>query len=275
MTLDDLQLMFNRALFLTFNKKKLLCVFSVLAGCGLLAVFFRGLAFTSGYWMSLSLSFLPIFLCSGILLALGIFLVRIYHDEVKGKEVSMRSVFLKSWDILLGAAYFAFPIMLIYLVAWTGLGFFLLLKEIPSIGEPIGVVLSFAPFLLNLFSLLLCVFSLGILFFVAPMIALQGKVPVAQVSEGLMKRIKENVFLNLLMSLVAISPLLISVFLLTLAAFMSGSVSETTVTSLQVALTWFFMMIPFVALLAPSVTFFFQFAAEVHVFFKKRQQAAQ
>jgi hypothetical protein len=88
MDFQTFSFIFNRALAFTFSKKKLLFVFCVLALSGLLVVFFRGLALHAGQWVKLSLTFLPIFICTGILLSTGILLIRIYHDEVKKRDVN-------------------------------------------------------------------------------------------------------------------------------------------------------------------------------------------
>jgi hypothetical protein len=174
MTLADIQFIFNRAVAYTFDKKKLLLVFLILAMCGLLVVFFRGLALSAGQWVSMSLTFLPIFLCAGVLLSTGILLIRIYHDEIKNRFVNYRTILAKSWDVIIGASYFSIPIILSYLLLWMLMGIFVLLRQIPLIGEFFGVVLAFAPFLINLGSLVLCLLSLSLLFFVAPIIALRG-----------------------------------------------------------------------------------------------------
>ena len=84
---------FNRALAFTFSKKKLLFVFCILALSGLLVVFFRGFALHAGQWVQLSLTFLPIFICTGILLSMGILLIRIYHDEIKQREINYWNTF--------------------------------------------------------------------------------------------------------------------------------------------------------------------------------------
>src|SRR5208337_3939660 len=101
-----------------------------------------------------------IFLCAGFLLAAGVILVRIYHDEVKERPTRYRDIVAKSWEVAIGSSYFSIPIILCYLLLWMLLGIFVLLKEIPGIGDLFGVLLSFGPFLINLGSLLLCVISL-------------------------------------------------------------------------------------------------------------------
>src|SRR5690606_8325008 len=98
MTLDDVRCIFNRALMKAFDRTKWLLTFTVLALCGVMTVFFRGVAVNATQWLVLSMTFLPIFLCAGILLSLGILLIRIYHDEVKEKRVSYKKTLSNSWE---------------------------------------------------------------------------------------------------------------------------------------------------------------------------------
>lgn len=268
MHLTDLQRIFNRALLLTFSKKKLILVSIILALCGLLVVFFRGLGLHAGYWINLSLTFIPVFLCTGMLLSAGILLTRIYHDEVKHKEVKYSDVLANSWEVIIGASYFAIPIILSYLLLWMTLGIFILLKEIPGVGEFFLAILSFAPFLLNLSSLLLCVFALLVLYFITPLVALKG-VNRMQLAQILTKRLKGDVFCNLLLGLVAIMPLIFFITLLTLAAFLTESICDKCDNSLFAIVRWFFVMIPFAVMLSPAVIFFFNFATEAHVLMKQ------
>src|SRR5208337_2873553 len=106
----------------TFSKKKFLFVFSLLVLSGLLVVFFRGLALHAGQWVQLSLTFLPIFICSGILLSMGILLIRMYHDEVKQRDVNFWNTLSRSWEVVIGASYFALPIIFSYLLLWMLMG---------------------------------------------------------------------------------------------------------------------------------------------------------
>lgn len=269
MDLNDVQFIFNRALSRTFLTKKLLAVFVVLLLCGLLVVFFRGLALHAGQWIGLSLLFLPIFLCAGVLLSTGVILIRIYHDEVKKKPVSYRQILSKSWDILMGTAYLSIPIILSYLLLWMMLGIFFLLNEIPGIGGFFGVILAFAPFLLNLGALVLCVLNLSMLFFVAPAVALRGFNRI-NLSQLIAKRFKQDMFFNVFLAMIAVLPLLLMFGMLSLAAVLTGSVCYTCDNPLYIILQWFFMMIPFTAILAPAVVFFFNFAAESHVLLQKQ-----
>ena len=268
MDLRDIQFAFNRALSLTFMKKKLIVVSIVLLLCGLLAVFFHGLSLNTGKWIGLSLAFLPVFLCTGLLLSTGIILIRVYHDEIKKKAISYRTIMAKSWEIALGTTYLCIPIIMTYLLLWMMLGIFFLLNDIPSFGQFFGIILAFAPFLLNLASLILCFLSLSMLFFVAPAVALKGLNRI-QLSQMLTHRFQQDIFFNLLLATIATLPLLFVFGLLSGAAAITGAVCYTCPTPLYVTLQWFFIMIPFAALLSPAMIFFFNFAAEAHVLLQR------
>ncbi len=150
------------------------------------------------------------------------------------------------------------------------LGIFVLLKQVPGLGEFFGVILVFGPFLLNLCTLILCVLNLAMLFFVTPVIALKGLNRI-RVTQILVDRLKRDIFSNTFLALVATFPLLIFIGLLTLAAFLTGTVCYGCENPLHNVLQWFFIMIPFTALLSPAVVFFFNFAAEAHVLLAKKK----
>lgn len=268
MNLKDVQFMFNRALLLTFSRKKLLLSFVVLALCGLLVVFFRGLSIHAGQWILMSLTFLPFFLCAGILLSMGIILIRIYHDEIKGKTVNYSEVLSKSWEVVIGASYFSIPIILSYLLLWILLGIFVMLKQIPVVGDFFAVILAFGPFLLNLGSLSLCVLNLAMLFFITPIVALKGSNRI-RVTQTLIRRVKLDIFSNVILAFFALLPLIAVLGLLVFAAFLTETVCYSCENPLHNVLQWFFIMIPFTALLSPTVVFFFNFAAEAHVYCHK------
>jgi hypothetical protein len=269
MNLNEVQLIFNRAVSLTFSLKKLLLAFVVLALCGLLVVFFRGLAINAGQWVFMSLTFMPFFLCAGVMLSTGIILTRIYHNEIKRKPIKYGQVLSNSWEMVIGASYFSIPIILSYLLLWMSLGVFVLLKQIPGLGEFFGVILVFAPFLLNLCTLILCVLNLAMLFFVTPVVALNGLNRI-RVTQTIIKRLKSDPFSNIFLALIATFPLLVFIGLLLLAAILTDSVCYTCDNPLHNVLQWFFIMIPFTALLSPAVVFFFNFAVEAHVLCQKK-----
>ncbi len=271
MDFNAMSFIFNRALSLTFAKKKLLLVFCILALSGVLIVFFRGLALHAGQWVQLSLTFLPIFICAGILLSTGIMLIRIYHDEVKKREVNYWGILANSWEVIIGASYFAIPIILSYLLLWILLGIFVLLQEIPAVGELFSLILAFAPFLINLGTLILCLISLLILFFVAPIIALKGMEKGA-VFQMTIKRLEQNPFNNMILVFLSLLPVAFILGLLTLAAWITGAICLDCQTPVHTVLKWFFIMLPFTAFLTPPVIFFFNFAAEAHVLMQKLQR---
>src|SRR3990167_664609 len=101
MTYAEVEEIFNRALRYSFSKVKFLFIFSVLLVCGVLVVFCRAMAFEANTWVVMSLSFLPVFLCTGILLAAGVLLTRIYYHEVKGLSYKFRKLFSQSLQLLI------------------------------------------------------------------------------------------------------------------------------------------------------------------------------
>lgn len=274
MDFNSLSFVFNRALSHTFSKKKCLVVFCLLCLSGLLVVFFRGLSLNAGDWVTLSLTFLPIFLCTGILLSLGIYLIRIYHDEVKNREINYLETLSKSWEVIIGSSYFTIPIILSYLLLWILLGFFVLLSEIPYVGSFFSVILAFAPFLIHLGTLLLCLLSMAVLFILSPIVALKG-LNRGVVFQTTIKRLESNPFANIWLGFLAIFPLIVIATLLTIAAQLTGSICLECGTTLQTVLKWFVIMVPFTACLTPVVIFFFNFAAESHVLIQKEQREAE
>lgn len=249
---------FSRALAFSFSKKKMLLTFPVLILCGVLIVFCRTVAFGANRWIAMSFAFLPMLLSSGVLLALGVLLIRIHIYETKKLHLSFKRLIAGSADLIMGTSYLAIPPLLAYLLLWIALGVFFLLREIPGIGAFFSVVFAFGPFLLIFGSLLLCLFNLGLLFFVAPAAAFQ---PLKRVS--LAKRVvtlfQGRILSSVSLFLIALAPILLVVGLLTLSACLTNVAPEKP---LSVALSWFFIMVPFAAILTPSAIFFFNFAAE-------------
>ncbi len=261
MSWADLEKAFNRAILFSFSRRKILLAFPVLVLCGILIVFCRAVAFETSDWVAMSLVFLPILLSSGILLALGVLLVRIHVHEVKHLSLSFRRLIAGSVDLIVGTSYLSVPPILVYLFLWILLGLFFLLKEIPHIGDFFGVVFSFAPFLLIFGSILLCIFNLGLLFFVAPAAALQ---PLKRVSlaKRVLQVLQSRLFTGLVLFFIALIPLCFLVGILSLAALLTNVSFLVAERSLSIGLEWFFIMLPFCALLTPAVIFFFNFAAE-------------
>ena len=171
-------------------------------------------------------------------------------------------------------AYLALPVMLIYLVLWTLLGLFYLFKELPLIGEVLGVVLSFGPFLLLLGSFALALICGMALFFVTPLVAFRSSIQ-WDVLKEVFSRIRFNPFSNLILFFLSVMPSLLMAGLLSLAAFLTSKTYVSLDSPIAVGAQWFFLMLPFAALLTPAVIFFFNFAAEAHVLMVRKQREAQ
>lgn len=258
---NDFEKSFNRAMLLSFSKRKLALTFPILVLCGILSVFCRAVSFESGEWVAMSFAFLPILFSSGILLALGVLLVRMHHHEAKQLTLDFRKLIGGSIDLIIGTSYLSILPIVAYLFLWTLLGLFFLLKAVPILGDFFSVIFSFGPFLLIFGSLLLCVFNLGLLFFVAPAAALQPlkNIPLAKRVWSLINR---KLFSALILWMIALIPIALVGGLLCLAAFLTNVSFLVAERSLSVALEWFFIMLPFCAILSPAVIFFFNFAAE-------------
>ena len=249
------------------SKKKWLLAFPALFLSGLVVVFCHACAIAASDWVSMSLAFLPILLSSGIFLSLGILLIRIYAHEVKQLSVSLRRLLTGSIDLILGTIYLSLPPILLYLLLWIVLGFFYLLRELPGIGTFFGIVFAAGPFLLILASLLLCLFNLGLLFFVAPAIAIQASRRPFKISAAhrIAHLVGGQLFSGLIFFLIAsihlaiVAGLLLVAASLTKGSFLIGHPLE-----------WFFIMIPFCAFLTPVVVFFFNFATECHWLLQKK-----
>lgn len=269
--MQELAFIFNRALKQVFCKYKLALTSVILACCGLFFVFCLALASSTGTWVAMSLIFLPYFLCSGALMGVGVILIRIYHHEVKGLKVNYFETIRKSWDLVMGVSYYTIATILSYLLLWVALGIFLLLKEIPGLGSFFGVVLSFAPFMLNLGAVLLAVFHLLALFYLSPPLAVRG-LNKLDLRKTVVYRLSQDIFTNGFLAFLGSLPLAVMLGLLTVAGMITGKVYFSPATTLQAALETFFMMIPFAALLSPSVVFFFHFAIESYSVMMKRLQ---
>ncbi|MFS8563309.1 MAG: hypothetical protein LVR00_02850 [Rhabdochlamydiaceae bacterium] len=264
---QELEQIFNRAFSFSFCKKKLLLVFPALSVCGLLVVLSHTLAVSANNWLNNSLIFFPTFLCAGILMALGIPIVRIYHDEVKKKPFSYKTVLLHSWKLMSKVSVFVLPFLLAYLLLWVVLGLFYLMKEIPGGGQIVGVIFSFGPFLLILGSLVLSAGALFLLFFITPMVSLKSIMKFSLVEE-FYSRFKKNFFIHLLLLGLGLLPLLIVIGFLVLAATLTGMTYAITERTWAIGLQWFFIMIPFAAFLSLQLYFSLIFLLKVLLLYK-------
>lgn len=262
MNIELLSKLAERAFKQIFSLKKFLLTLAFLSVCGLIPVFFWTLATETNYWLRMGLIFFPLLLIGAILFPAGILLIRVYHHEVKKKAIDFKKMMLDSMDTLISAAYFSFPVLLIYLCLWFTLGIFALIIKIPYLGP----IFAFIPFLLNFASLLLCILNLLLLFFVTPILALKG-IDKKSIYKNIQLRLNESILANLILLLLALTPLIISTLLLICAAWLTTPFCpDCNITALEVE--WFFIMIPFAAILTPALIFFFNFAAESQAYFR-------
>src|SRR5579872_6228924 len=105
----DIEKSFSRAVILSFSRKKMMLTFPVLVLCGILSVFCRAVGYEASNWIAMSLAFLPILLSSGVLLALGVLLIRIHIHEVKGLHLGFRRLIAGSVDLIMGTSYLSIP----------------------------------------------------------------------------------------------------------------------------------------------------------------------
>lgn len=272
MSWEELETIFNRALKFSFSRKKLLCVLPITLFCGFISALCRTFSFAVSDWFHLNLVFLPIFLCSSILMIAGIILTRIYHHEVKGLNVDYRKIILQSRGLFLGIFHMAVPLVFAYLGLWMIMGVFYLAKNIFYIGDILGAILSFGPFLLVLGALVLSVFNLILLFFATPQVALKSDHR-PQVPKEIFMRFNENPFITFILPLIGILPVLFLAGLLSLAAVVTQIMYVDAEAPLSAALKWFFMMLPFSILLSPAIVFFFNFSAESYVLMQRKFKA--
>lgn len=260
MTLEYFSRLFNRALRHSFHKKPYIFLFILLATTSLLFLFFRCIATSQEPWLGSSLLFIPLFLGMGIILAGQVLLSKLYLAELENSPAPFRRSFFESGEQMLKISYLTIPLLLLYLLLWVFSSLFLLLHTIPLVGPFLNVVLSFAPFILNLLSLALGLFTLVLSFFVCPHIALGEKFD----RRLFTRRFLDNPFLNILFFLIpAVAVLLVYKLLFAAVDLTMSTFGEES--SLERVLQSFFIMLPFIALLTPVVNFFFNFAVEAAV----------
>ncbi len=271
MQLSEIEQIFNRAFSKIFCRKKILFLFPILIACGILTIFCRTLSLGVNDWVWMSLSFLPIFLSTGVLLAAGVLLTKMYVFEIKGMDFKVSKLFTSSLQMVIGVSYLCFPLILTYLILWSVLGDFYLLKQIPAFGDAFGTLLAFGPYLLVLGSFALAIVSVMLLFFITPHVALKKTLKMDLASE-VGARLKQSVFGNTLLFFIATVPLGVVLFFLILGAMMTGSSYFAAKAALAIGLQWLVMMIPFCLIMTPFVIFFFNFALESYMLLKRKNE---
>ncbi len=271
MDLQQLEDAFDRAVTLLWDGTQLAITFLVLSFCGLLTVFFRAVSGGAVAWVHLAASCLPFFLCSGLLLAMGVLAIRAYLFRHHHHRIDYRTLIQESSEFLLGASFFSIPMVVTYLSLWLLVGVFVLLTEIPFLGPFLGSLFSFAPFFLNFGILSLCGIYLLALFFLAPIMALHGmsRMTVARV---FIERVRRRFFVNTFLLIMSFLPLVIVSLLLFLASYFMTFIYTFPANLLFQVVTEFILMVPYAMALTPPILFFFHFSSEAHALVMGQEQ---
>ncbi len=272
MNLEVLQKLFQKA-WLSIDKRKAILVFFSLCFCGVLVVFSRVVSMNTNNWVALSLTFAPIFVIGGLLFALGVILIKAYRNQEEGISIPYLKLATQSIKTLASISYITLPMLLLCLLSWLILGVFFLLKEIPGIGDFVGVFLSFAPFVLILTSLVLVFFNVIMLFFVTPQLSTDKDIDITFFKD-IQKKVSRNSLVSIMGFIIASMPLFFVLMFLVLAAILTQRSYLTSIDPLLIGLKWFFLMLPFNALLTPAVIFFFNFSFEIDKHLEKSAKLA-
>lgn len=271
MTFTEIEQIFNRAFLKSFCRKKIGFLFPILVACGVLTVFCRTLSIGVNHWVWMSLSFLPFFLSTGVLLAAGVMLIKMYVFEVKGINYKIGKLFMTSMQLVIGISYLCFPLILSYLVLWSVMGIFYLLKGVPAFGDIFSTLLSFGPYLLMLGSISLGIVSVLLLFFITPHVALKKTLRM-NVAAEVTARLKKSVFANTVLLLTATFPLAFVLYFLILGGEMTGASYFVPQEALAMGIRLLMMMVPFCLIMTPFIIFFFNFSLESYMLFKKQKR---
>lgn len=261
MKLKELASAFNRAAAGIFSIQKFAFLFLGLILAGLFFLFFQSFSFYANVWVKFLLAALPLFLLIPILTVVGCLVMKIYSQEREGKTVQIGENFLFLKPRILKGLAFALIVPASFILLWILIGLLILLKAIPYLGPFLGVIFAFAPFLLNLAALLLFFASLFTLFFFAPLFILNDKID----RKALVKRLNADLFTHLGFVAVAWSPLWIVWFFVSKALWLTFAVYASGDGIAEKGLQSLFMLIPFAAILALPLIFFFNFSWETYL----------
>ncbi|MEI6532143.1 MAG: hypothetical protein WCN87_04930, partial [Chlamydiota bacterium] len=183
-------------------------------------------------------------------------LVRLYHDEVKKGESSLKKTLISSWELMLSSTYLMLPPLLLFLFFWASLGLFTLLQELPGL----HILLSFVPFILLFACLILSASVLFVLFVAPAVLGLSNRKEVRK-ALGIFSRFKKDPLGNMIFFLIALIPAAITLVFLIITKALMFPIELSLAGQL---LRNFIIMIPFVALMTLPTIFFFNIAAEAH-----------
>lgn len=268
MDFSDFEHIIRRSAAHTMSKMKLIYTGLTLFFCGLVMVFGMSASLVFGSWIALSLNFVPLFISLALIMALGVILVRSYHDEINKKEVEFRDLAMRSWSTILGTLSLFVPVVIAYLALWMAQGVFLVCAAIPFIGPFFSIIFAFIPFVLHLATLLLGVLSIYFLFCLTPTLSLGSSWQQGNFIQTF-KESLQNGFTRLSLFIAAFIPLIVSFLLLMTSLKMTMMMFTEAPNAEEQVMQRFFLMLPFALLLAPSVIFFFNVATETTALVQK------
>jgi hypothetical protein len=111
------------------------------------------------------------------------------------------------------------------------------------------------------------------LFVITPLVAFKSSAQIEILQEG-WKRVVFSPFSNLALMFLSLLPLICIAGLMSIAAIVTGKSYIAAENPFAIGMQWFFIMLPFSALLAPAVIFFFNFSAEVHALLFKKMHSS-
>lgn len=272
MIFKDLDKCFTRAFLFAIQKKKLFFTYPFIFLTGIIFIFFKSINESAGKWANLSFLFLPIFISFAILFVLGIFLTRIYFHDVKNLKCTYMEILKNSVDKVFQTFYISIFSIFTFVIVWIVFGFLAAIKDIPHIGSFIGVFLSIIAYIFILFFIGLVILNLFLLFFITPMIALKSKMKLRLLLQAF-KNLKNQIFVNFSLFLIAFVTFLIAVLIFFIAAVLTKSYFAIRLDSIYFGLENFFIMIPFTILITPFVIFFFNFSLEAYNLMKKKEDS--
>ena len=268
MEFQDIEKIFHRSLFSSFEKKNFLVMFLSVFVCGIFISFCRAISSIAGPWLSINLLFLPIFLSSGILAIAAVF---VGNMRIEKPSLSFQKIILKSLKTMVNTLLLLLPSFLVYLLLSTLLGLLSLLKAIPFIGKSFFLLLSFAPFLLTVAFVLLSLVNLCILFYVTPYGITRPSIRFETLKQ-IFSQIKKDPFIHLLFLLIAVLPPLLGTFFLSFCAHLSTSIYVPDQNVFSLFFHALYIALPFSFFLAPFLVFFFNVSLESFFFLERKKQ---
>lgn len=233
---------------------------------GLLSVFCYTIAQPLDTWIQIGLAFFPACFSFWIFLILGSLLTQEHSHPSPSSRLATSLI---STAILAHASSLSIPMLFIYISLWMGIGFFGFIQRIPYLGYGLAILLSFAPFLLVTALLgLLCV-QLFLLFFIPSFLIVESSSPYQSLLQ-LAIRLRQFPMRGVLFFFIGLAPVLFSTAFLSIAVIVTKANYLTHLEGIDLGIGLLSLMIPLTVLLAPSVSFFFQWSRTSKKFFKNK-----